>query len=214
VAKWLWSLAACIALAMAGAGVSNAQGKILRLAVLGDSLTAGFGLNAKDAFPAVLEREMRAKGMDVEVLNFGVSGDTTAGGLSRLGPVIAARPGGVILELGANDGLRGLDPALVEANLEAIITALGKNNIPVLLTGMRALLGMGKGYSDEFAQVFNRLARKHTLPFYPFFLEGVAGDRTLNQPDGLHPTPEGVRVIVRNILPTAMDFAAGLAKRK
>lgn len=189
--------------------MSFAQEKPIRIVAFGDSLTAGFGLTARDAFPAVLERELKAAGMAVEVQNFGISGDTTAGGLSRLASVIAAKPEGVILELGANDGLRGFEPVLVEANLDAIITGLKKHNIPVLLTGMRALMGMGKRYSDEFAQVFTRLAKKHNLPFYPFFLEGVAGNPALNLPDMLHPNPEGIRIIVRGILPTAKTFVAG-----
>ncbi len=213
MAKSLWSILVCSIVLLAGVGVSSAQGKPLRIVAFGDSLTAGYGLSAQDAFPAMLERELRASGMAVEVLNFGISGDTSMGGRSRLDPVLAAKPDGVILELGANDGLRGLDPALMEANLEAIITELQKHDIPILLTGMRAILGMGKRYGDEFAKVFSRLAQKYNLPLYPFFLEGVAGNPALNLPDMLHPNPGGVRIIVQGILPTAKTFAANLVKK-
>lgn len=180
---------------------ARAQARTIRLAAFGDSLTAGWGVGAGEDFPSVLERELKARGHDVKLINFGVSGDTSAGGVSRVSQVIQARPDAVILELGANDGLRGFDPALTEADLDRILAALGQARIPVLLTGMRALMGMGKRYRDEFAAVFPRLAGKHNVPLYPFFLEGVAGKPELNQPDGLHPNPEGVREIVRRILP-------------
>ncbi len=207
---------ACGVLALAAllpcGGVVDAQdkGAPRRIVALGDSLTAGFGLSGADAFPAVLQRELRAAGRNVEVVNFGISGDTTAGGVARVGAAIAARPSGVILELGANDALRGLDPALAEANLDNVITQLKRENIPVLLTGMRALTGMGRRYGEEFAAIYPRLAQKHGLMLYPFFLEGVAGDPALNLADGLHPNPQGVRELVRRILPTVERFLDSL----
>ena len=185
---------------------SPAQARTLRIAALGDSLTAGFGLKSEDGFTSVLAKELRAKGHDLEILNFGVSGDTTAGGVSRVGAVIAARPDGVILELGANDALRGFEPSLAEANLDRIIAALRQAGIPVMLTGMRAMLGMGRDYGQEFAAIYPRLAAKYGLLLYPFFLEGVAGDPALNQYDGLHPNPQGVRELVRRILPDVETF--------
>ena len=184
----------------------------VRLAALGDSLTAGWMLSAQEAFPAVLERELRAKGYDVSVLNFGVSGDTSADGLARMDAVIAAKPQGVILELGANDGLRGLEPAQVQVNLEAIITGMDKARVPVLLAGMMSLAGMGRAYSEEFSQVFSGLAKKHHLAFYPFFLEGVAGNPALTLPDGLHPNAQGVEVMVKGILPTVEAFLKSLGR--
>lgn len=190
----------------------DASARAVRLAALGDSLTAGFGLRASESFTAELARELAAKGHEVEVLNFGISGDTTAGGVSRVGGVIAARPDGVILELGANDALRGIDPSLAEANLELMLGELSRAKIPVLLTGMRAIMGMGKRYGEEFAAIYPRLAAKFGLKLYPFFLEGVAGIPELNQPDGLHPNYTGVREIVRRMLPDVEEFLKGIRK--
>jgi len=186
----------------------------LRIAALGDSLTAGFGLRPDEAFPAALQRELAARGHAVEMINFGISGDTTAGGVSRVSAVIRAKPDGVILELGANDALRGFDPALAEANLDRIISMLRAEGIPVMLTGMRAVMGMGRRYGEEFAAIYPRLAAKHGLRLYPFFLEGVAGDPALNLPDGLHPTAQGIREIVRRILPDVEAFLKDIAARK
>ncbi|MBI4804223.1 MAG: arylesterase [Desulfovibrio sp.] len=186
----------------------------VRIAAFGDSLTAGWGLKPDESFAAVLQRELRARGYDVEVINFGISGDTTAGGVARMRAVMAVKPDGVILELGANDGLRGFDPALVEANLDQILTMFGQARIPVLLAGMRTLSGMGKRYGEEFAQVYPRLAQKHGVRLYPFFLEGVAGDPALNLPDGLHPTGRGIEEIVKRILPDVEAFMKQLSSRK
>jgi len=186
----------------------------LRIAALGDSLTAGYGLRPDEAFPAALQRELAARGHSVEMINFGISGDTTAGGVSRVSAVIRARPDGVILELGANDALRGFEPALAEANLDRIISMLRAEGIPVMLTGMRAVMGMGKRYGEEFAAIYPRLAAKHGLRLYPFFLEGVAGDPALNLPDGLHPTAQGIREIVRRILPDVEAFLKDIQAKK
>ncbi|EME69388.1 lysophospholipase L1 [Paramagnetospirillum caucaseum] len=173
-----------------------------RILVLGDSLTAGFGLAPEEAFPTRLERALRAEGREVSLINAGVSGDTTAGGKARLDWALAARPTLAIVELGANDGLRGLDPALTHANLDAILTRLKAAGIPVLLAGMLAPPNYGKGFEAEFKAVFARLAAQHDVIFYPFFLDGVAGDSRLNLPDGLHPNARGVEVIVERILPS------------
>lgn len=185
---------------------TNAFAKTVRLAALGDSLTEGWMLSPTDAFPSVLERLLRELGHDVEILNFGVSGDTTSGGLSRLGPVLAANPDGVILELGTNDGLMGFNPAAIEENLETIIAACRARNIPVLLAGMRGLPGMGRAYATQFSTLFERLAVRHNLLFFPFFLGGVVGQRGLCFPDGLHPNALGVQTITENFLPTAVAF--------
>ena len=174
----------------------------LRILALGDSLTAGFGLAPEEAFPARLERALRAEGRDVTLINAGVSGDTTAGGKARLDWAMAAKPNLAIVELGANDGLRGLDPRLTHANLDAILKRLKSAGIPVLLTGMLAPPNYGKAFEAEFKAVFTRLAAEHDVVFYPFFLDGVAGDSRLCLPDGLHPNARGVEVMVERILPS------------
>lgn len=173
-----------------------------RILALGDSLTAGFGLAPDEAFPARLERALRAEGRDVTLINAGVSGDTTAGGKARLDWALAAKPNLAIVELGANDGLRGLDPRLTHANLDAILKRLKAAGVPVLLTGMLAPPNYGRDFEAEFKAVFSRLAAEHDVVFYPFFLDGVAGDSRLSLPDGLHPNAKGVQVIVERILPS------------
>ena len=178
----------------------------LRLTAFGDSLTAGYGLPAAEAFPVRLEQALRAKGYAVTIANAGVSGDTTAGGLARLEAVIAAKPDGVILELGANDVLRGLDPIQVRANLDAMLSRLTAAGIPTLLCGMRALANYGRDYAAAFEAIYPELAGRYQAVLDPFFLEGVAGQTELNQPDGLHPNPAGVALIVAHILPTAETF--------
>jgi acyl-CoA thioesterase I len=185
---------------------SGAQGADCRIAVLGDSLTAAYGLDLADGFPARLEQALRAKGYDCAVLDAGVSGDTSAGGLARLDWMLADGPSHVIVELGGNDGLRALPPEQMEQNLNQIVTRLKDEGIPVLLTGMLAPPNLGRDYGAAFEAVFPRLAQEHDLPLYPFFLEGVAGDALLNQNDGIHPTAEGVAIIVENILPTVTDW--------
>ncbi len=195
--------------------MSHAQtsARPLRLVALGDSLSAGYNLPANAAFPAVLEQALRQKGVAVEIANAGVSGDTTQGGLQRLDWSVPDGTDGVILELGANDALRGLDPAAAEKALDAIITRLKARRIAVLLTGMYAPRNLGPDYVARFDGLFPRLAQKHGLMLYPFFLDGIAGDRALNQPDLLHPTAQGVRVIVERILPTVERFIAALPAR-
>tara|TARA_R110000868_G_scaffold21214_4_gene88389 strand:- start:8 stop:703 length:696 start_codon:yes stop_codon:yes gene_type:complete len=180
----------------------------LRLLVLGDSLTAGYGLNAEDGFTARLQAALKAEGRDVTVLNAGVSGDTTAGGRARIGWALGDKPDAVIVELGANDGLRGLDPKATFDNLDAVITEIRRAGLPVLLTGMLAPPNLGRDYAGEFNAVFPRLAEKHDVLFYPFFLAGVAARPELNQDDGIHPNPKGVAAVVARILPYVLDLVA------
>jgi acyl-CoA thioesterase-1 len=178
-----------------------------RLLVLGDSLTAGYGLPKNQAFPARLEAALRAAGVDVNVIDAGVSGDTSAGGLARLDWALGNPPPGyAIVELGANDGLRGLPPGAMEQNLDAIVTRLKGRGVRVLLAGMRAPPNLGRDYVAEYEAVFPRLARKHETVFYPFFLDGIATDPALNQGDGLHPDAAGVEEIVRRILPAVRQL--------
>ena len=175
-----------------------------RIVALGDSLTAGYGLQAEDSFPSKLEQALHAKGVQATVINAGVSGDTTAGGLARLDWVMKDKPDAVILELGANDGLRGFDPKEMEKNLDAILTRLHAAKIPVLIAGMRAPPNLGRDYGVEYESVFKTVADKHHAPLYPFFLDGSAGNPELTQQDGLHPTAKGVDVIVGKILPAVL----------
>ncbi len=177
-----------------------------RLLVLGDSLTAGSGLRARDAFPARLEAALRRDGLAVKVINGGVSGDTTAAARARLGWALRAKPDAVIVELGGNDALRGVAPGETEANLEAILARLDARNIPVLLCGMYAPLNMGRDYGRRFNAIFPRLAERFGVLFYPFFLEGVAMKPGLNQRDGIHPNRRGVGVIVERLLPYAREL--------
>ncbi len=181
------------------AGTAGAAAET-RLLLLGDSLTAGYGLPAGQGFPAQLEGALRERGFRGTVIDAGVSGDTSAGGLERLDWVLGDRPTHAIVALGANDALRGLDPGQTEANLDAILTRLKEAGVAVLLVGMYAPRNLGADYVEAFDGLYARLARKHQVAFYPFFLEGVAADPALNQADGIHPNAEGVAVMVRNIL--------------
>ena len=176
----------------------------VKVLVFGDSLSAGFGLAKPDAFPVVLEAALKKAGRNVALINAGVSGDTTAGGRARLAWTLTDKPAVVILELGANDGLRGLEPAETRANLDAILSELGKRDITVLLTGMLAPPNLGREYGVEFNSLFSALARKHNAVFYRFFLDGVAGKPHLNQQDGIHPNRAGVDEIVQRILPRVL----------
>ena len=173
----------------------------VRLLVLGDSLTAGYGLPREDGFQARLLAALAAQGRDVTIVDGAVSGDTTAGGRARLDWVLADGADAAIVELGANDGLRGLDPGQMEANLGAILDTLAAKHIPVLLSGMEALPNLGSDYDTAFRAVYARLAKRPGVLFDPFFLEGVAADPLLNQPDRLHPNAEGARRIVARLLP-------------
>ena len=191
---------------LASASTSLADAAACRIAVLGDSLTASYGIALEEGFPAQLERALSDAGHDCHVLDAGVSGDTTAGGLARLDWMLADQPSHVIVELGANDGLRALSTNQMRQNLDAIITRLKKEEIDILLAGMLAPPNLGNDYGKAFAGVFEDLATTHDIPLYPFFLDGVAGEPSLNQPDQLHPLPEGVAVIVERILPTVTGW--------
>jgi acyl-CoA thioesterase-1 len=200
-----YGLAALVVKIVAGLLASSVAGaEPLRLVVLGDSLTAGYGLPIKDAFPAQLEAALRARGIGVTVVNAGVSGDTTAGGRARLDWVLASTPSAVIIELGANDGLRGIEPAATAGNLDAIIVQLRQRRIPILLAGMYAPANLGRDYTKAFNAIYPRLAKSHNVILYPFFLDGVAGMPALNQDDGIHPNAKGVATIVERIIPFAI----------
>jgi acyl-CoA thioesterase I len=180
----------------------------VKIVALGDSLTAGLGLPADAAFPARLQRALAQKGIAAEVVNAGVSGDTTADGLARLDWSVPDDTQAVILELGANDAFRGLDPTQARANLDAILQRLAARHMPVLLAGMRAPPNLGADYVKAFDALFPALAAAHGAILYPFFLDGVAAERSLNQGDGIHPTAAGVDVIVGKILPKVEELLA------
>jgi acyl-CoA thioesterase-1 len=179
----------------------------LEILAIGDSLTAGYGLAQEQAFPRVLERRLSEMGWAVRVRNGGVSGDTTAGGRARLAWMLEPRPDAAILELGANDALRGLPPAAARANLAAMLAELRTRRIPVLLAGMLAPPNLGEAYAREFDAIYPSLGTEFAVPLYPFFLDGAAGNPALLQADGLHPNPKGVEEIVRRILPDAARLA-------
>lgn len=176
------------------------------IVAFGDSLTAGLGLDPGEAFPARLEAALKARGHDIVIANAGVSGDTSTGGAERLDWTLASDVDAVIVELGANDALRGIDPQQTEKSLDLILTELGKRKLPVLLAGMLAPRNLGSDYGKSFDAIFPRLARKHGVLFYPFFLDGVAAEPGLNQPDGIHPNSKGVDMIVSRILPITEDL--------
>lgn len=199
--------------ALSGAGPLAEGSRPLVLTVFGDSLTAGLGLPADQAFPARLQARLVQKGYSVETLNAGVSGDTTAGGLSRLEWTLEQnRPDALILALGANDMLRALDPKLTRGNLEAMLEILKKHDIPVLLAGMRSFRNLGAVFGDSYQDMYEDLADDYDAVYYPFFLEGVATDAALNQDDGLHPNASGVEKMVDNILPDVMELLEKASK--
>jgi acyl-CoA thioesterase I len=171
------------------------------IVAFGDSLTAGLGVSEEEAYPAVLERKIRESGYPYRVINAGVSGETTAGGLRRVPWVLQTRPEIVILELGANDGLRGLSLLQTKRNLAGIIESLQKEDVRIILVGMKIPPNYGKEYAEAFEKIFPELAKRYRLTLIPFFLEGVAGRSGLNQPDGIHPTAQGYRKIVDNFWP-------------
>ncbi|HEY0421128.1 MAG TPA: arylesterase [Acetobacteraceae bacterium] len=195
-----WLAKAAIATAC-GLFIRRAWAAPTRLLILGDSLAAGYGLAASEGFQARLTEALRARGHDVLLLDAAVSGDTTAGGLARLDWALGEGADAAILELGANDALRGQDPAAMERNLGAILDEFAKRRIPVLFSGMYAPPNLGEAYGAAYRAVFERLAKRPGVIFDPFFLEGVAGNPALNQADRMHPNPEGVRRVVARILP-------------
>jgi len=202
---------------MQGASAQTSAGQVakpIKMVVLGDSLTAGYGLPAPAAFPAQLQKALKTSGREVEMVNAGVSGDTSSGGRDRLDWSVPEGTEAVIVELGANDALRGTDPTVTRAALSDIVARLKARRIAVLLCGMYAPPNYGSDYSARFNAIYPDLSKLFGVPLYPFFLEGVAGDAKLNQADGLHPTAEGVDVIVKNILLTVQAFLGALSGQR
>ena len=209
-----------LGMALMGANAAVAQapaagaGKPLKMVVLGDSLSAGLGLSASAAFPARLKESLKINGIEVDMINAGVSGDTSSGGRDRLDWSVPQGTDAVILELGANDALRGTDPKVTRAALTDILAQLKARKVAVLLCGMLAPPNYGSDYSARFNAIYPDLAKSFGVPLYPFFLEGVAADTRLNQADGLHPTAEGVDVIVKNILPAVEAFLGAISGQR
>ena len=207
-----------VALMTAGTGFAQtpaaAGARPLKLVVLGDSLSAGLGLSAAAAFPEQLQKSLRSNGIAIDIINAGVSGDTSSGGRDRLDWSVPEGTDGVIVELGANDALRGTDPAITRSALSDILARLKARRIAVLLCGMVAPPNYGSDYSARFNAIYPDLAKSSGVPLYPFFLQGVAADARLNQADGMHPTAEGVDVIVRNILPTVEAFLGSIGGQR
>jgi acyl-CoA thioesterase-1 len=195
-------------LATSGLQSNRAAAATPVIVAFGDSLTAGLGLPEKDSFPAQLERALKARGQEVKVVNAGVSGDTAAAGLARLYWAMPDDASAVIVELGANDALQGLDPAATKATLEKIITELKARGLPILLAGMEAPRNLGQDYVDQFRALYADLAQRYDLILYPFFLDGVALDDNYTLGDGLHPNAEGVARIVDGILPKVEELLA------
>ena len=203
VRAWL-----AVVFALAATGLAaDTRAEALRILMLGDSLTAGYGLASRDALPARLEAALRDRGVDARVIDAGVSGDTTAGGLARLDWALADRPHAVIVALGANDALRAIDPAVARTNLDRLLAALSERGLPVLLAGMLAPRNLGPEYGARFDAIYPELAERHGALLYPFLLDGVATVAELNQADGLHPNEAGVEVIVERILPSVLCLA-------
>jgi acyl-CoA thioesterase-1 len=199
------ALAGAVALAALTALPARSEEPVT-LVALGDSLTAGYNLPASEAFPAQLEAALRERGHDVTIINAGVSGDTASGGRDRVDWSVEDGTDGVIIALGANDMLRGLDPARTRAALEETVTRLQERDIAVLLAGMMAGRNLGPDFAQAFDAIYPELAEAHGVMLYPFFLDGVAGEAALNLDDGIHPNPEGVAVMVERMLPTVEDF--------
>lgn len=193
---------------------TNAMAQPIKIVALGDSLTAGYGLPSADGFVARLEAALVAKGYDVAIVNAGVSGDTSSGARARLDWSVGADVDGAIVEIGANDMLRGVPAAAIRANLEAMIVALKERGLPVLVAGMQAAPNLGADYGAAFNAAYPELAEKHGTLFYPFFLDGVAGNAALNQPDGIHPNAKGVDVIVGRILPSVESLISRAKERR
>jgi acyl-CoA thioesterase-1 len=206
-------------LLLTAAGPAFAQSSVassgapIKMVVLGDSLSAGLGLSGSDAFPAKLQKALKAKGIAVDMVNAGVSGDTSSGGRDRLDWSVPQGTQAVIVELGANDALRGTDPAVTRAALADIVAQLKVRGIAVMLCGMVAPPNYGAEFAARFNSIYPDLAKSYGVPLYPFFLAGVAADPKLNQADGMHPTAEGVDIIVKNILPTVEAFLGPISRR-
>ena len=209
--KRLFAVFAFLATVVIGTG-APAFAEPYRIVGFGDSLMAGYQLGPGESFPEKLQAALTAKARDVEVIGAGVSGDTTSGGLARLDWSVPDGTDLVILELGANDMLRGIAPDLTEKNLDSMLARLRDRNIGVLLAGMLAAPNLGPDYAQAFNGLYDRLAQKYDVPLYPFFLDGVAGERSLVQSDGMHPTAEGIDIMVERMLPTVekvIDASSG-----
>ena len=204
--KFFLSMGLAISL-LAGFGTS-AFAKSVKILALGTSLTQGYGLPPGTEFTTQLEKSLRASGLDVSVINAGVSGDTSTGGLARLSWSLADHPDAAIIELGSNDMLRGVPPSVTEKNLRAILETLRKNHVPVLLAGMKAQRNRGKEYVEAFDGIYPKLAKEFGTLYYPFWLDGVALNPKLNQADGIHPNPTGVKILVARMLPLAKKLVA------
>lgn len=189
-------------------------GKPIRIVAFGDSLSAGYGLRPSQSFPAQLQKALKERGHNVVVDNAGVSGDTSAAGLARIAWSIGNDADAVIVEFGANDALRGIDPKVTRANMQKIVAKLNAKRIPVLLTGMRSPTNWGDTYSEDFDAIFPDLAKEHSLIFYPFFLDGVVFDTKLNQQDGIHPNAKGVAAIVKAMLPQVEELIGKAEARR
>jgi acyl-CoA thioesterase-1 len=190
------------------------EAKPIKMVVLGDSLSAGLGLSASQAFPVRLQKALQDKGITVDMTNAGVSGDTSSGGRDRLDWSVPEGTEAVILELGANDALRGIDPAITRSALSEILTRLKARKISVLLCGMLAPPNYGSDYAARFNAIYPDLGKSFAVPLYPFFLQGVATDAKLNQADGMHPTAEGVDVVVKNILPSVQALLGAISGQR
>lgn len=197
------SIARLLGLALLLAALSHnpAAAEPVKILAFGDSLTAGYGLPEAETLTAQLSQALAKMGREAAVINGGVSGDTTAGGVSRIDWALADQPKVMILALGGNDMLRGIDPASTRSNLEAVITKAQAAGVEIVLAGMLAPPNLGPEYGDEFNRIYPELATRHDVPLYPFFLDGVAAEAALNQGDGMHPNAAGVRVIVERVLP-------------
>ena len=194
-------------------GPCSGQDRPVRIVAFGDSLTAGDGLRSHEAFPARLAAALKAKGIAAEIADAGVSGDTTANGLARLDWAVPEHTDGVIVALGANDMLRGQNPAVTRKALDDILRRLGERRIPVLLAGMRAAPNLGADFGKPFEAIYPELAAKYDVLLYPFLLEGVAGDATLNQRDGIHPSAPGVERMVAGILPKVEELVMRIRRK-
>jgi acyl-CoA thioesterase-1 len=212
--RFQWLAAALLLAPIWAASIAFAAERPVKLVVLGDSLSAGYGLSADAAFPAKLAKALTAEGIAVEVVNAGVSGDTASDGLGRLDWSVPDGAEAAIVELGANDALRGIDPKVTRAALDKILSRLGERHIAVMLAGMKAPRNMGADYAQAFDGIYPALASTHTVVFYPFFLEGVAANPKLNQSDGLHPNAAGVDAIVARILPRVDELIARARKAR
>jgi len=214
-ARCFFNCLALIVILLAPVGaMAKTGGKTIRIVVLGDSLTAGYGLRPSEAFPVKLQQALQQRGQNVLIINAGVSGDTTAAGLARLDWAVAKTTDAVIVELGANDILRGLPPARAASNLDKILRQLRRRGVELMVAGMLAPPSMGKSYAQSFNGIFAPLVKKYDAVYYPFFLKDVVMRPKLNQSDGMHPNPQGVAIIVKNIMPKVEALIKRVNRRR